>query len=127
MDADYGANANISYSIKTANNSKVPFSISTYTGQLSVDGILDRETKAKYAFVVVAKDNPNDGKSLSSSVNVEVNVLDVNDNPPVFYGYDDLIINTEASLHTNHFYQNKIPVYYATASENSPIGMFIRV
>ncbi|XP_066256989.1 cadherin-89D isoform X1 [Euwallacea similis] len=122
MDADYGPNANISYAIKTQNNSIIPFSISTYTGQLSVSGLLDRETKDKYSFVVVARDNPMEGKSLSSSVNVEVNVLDINDNPPVFYGYDDMVINNGVTAYSNHYSQNKVPVYYATASENSPIG-----
>ncbi|CAG9765181.1 unnamed protein product [Ceutorhynchus assimilis] len=123
MDSDFGSNANISYSIKTDDNSRVPFSISMLTGQLTVDGLLDRETKDKYSFMVSAKDNPIDGKSLSNSVNVEVNVLDVNDNPPVFYGYDDLLANNVVPQHTNHYYNNnKVPVYYATASENSPIG-----
>ncbi|XP_060524594.1 cadherin-89D isoform X2 [Cylas formicarius] len=121
-DADYGPNANISYSIKTENASRIPFTISTYTGYLSVDGILDREVRDKYSFVVIAKDNPSDGKSLSSSVNVDVNVLDVNDNPPIFYGYDELTVNAEANTHSNHNYQEKIPVYYATAAENSPVG-----
>ncbi|XP_030768238.1 cadherin-89D isoform X4 [Sitophilus oryzae] len=112
MDADYGANANISYFIKSENNESVPFAISTYTGQLSVEGQLDREIRDRYSFVVVAKDNPLDGKSMSSSVNVEVNVLDVNDNAPVFYGYDDMLSENG----------NRTPVYYATVSENSPIG-----
>lgn len=124
MDADFGSNANITYKIEKNGDSKdvIPFNISPYTGLLSVDGVLDRETKDKYAFVVVAKDNPSSGKSLSSSVNVEVNVLDINDNSPIFYGYDDLLQNPEANTHSNHNYQEKIPVYYATAAENSPIG-----
>ncbi|KAJ8919174.1 hypothetical protein NQ315_012160 [Exocentrus adspersus] len=123
-DADFGQNANITYFIK--NGSNVPFSISPTIGTLRVEGLLDRETQDKYTFVVVAKDNPKAGKSLSSSVSVEVNVLDVNDNPPVFYGYDDLIPNPEANTFSNHNYQEKIPVYYATAAENSPIGKIDR-
>lgn len=119
-DADFGSNANITYSIK--NGSNVPFIISPATGSLRVDGLLDRETQDKYSFVVIARDNPKFGKSLSSSVNVEVNVLDINDNPPVFYGYDDLIPNPEANNYSNHNYQQKIPIYYATAAENSPVG-----
>ncbi|XP_076254284.1 cadherin 89D [Rhynchophorus ferrugineus] len=111
-DADFGSNANISYFIKSDGDPRFPFSIGTHTGQLSVQGPLDRETRTRYSFVVVAKDNPARGKSLNSSVNVEVNILDVNDNPPVFYGYDDLAKQGK----------KKIPVYYATISENSPIG-----
>ncbi|KAH1022570.1 hypothetical protein HUJ04_011952 [Dendroctonus ponderosae] len=122
MDADHGANANVSYWIQAKNSSGVPFTVGAYSGLLSVNGLLDREAKDKYSFVVLAKDNPAEGKALSSSVNVEVNVLDINDNPPVFYGYDDLVTNNEANIYTNHFYQAKIPVYYAATSENSPIG-----
>ncbi|KAJ8965387.1 hypothetical protein NQ317_004639 [Molorchus minor] len=120
-DADFGTNANITYSIKI-NNTVIPFSISQATGLLSVNGKLDRETQDKYSFIVVAKDNPKMGRSLSSSVNVEVNVLDVNDNAPIFYGYDELIPNPEANTFSNHNYQEYFPVYFATAAENSPIG-----
>ncbi|KAJ8945983.1 hypothetical protein NQ318_017099 [Aromia moschata] len=121
-DSDCGSNANITYSIKTVNQTSIPFAVSPSTGLLSVNGLLDRETQAKYSFVVMAKDNPKSGRSLSSSVNVEVNVLDVNDNAPVFYGYDDLVPNPEANTFSNHNYQEKFPVYYATAAENSLIG-----
>lgn len=122
MDADHGANANVSYWIKAQNSSGVPFSIGVSSGVLSVNGVLDREVKDQHSFVVIAKDNPLEGAALSSSVNVEVNVLDINDNPPVFYGFDESVSNQEANVYANHFYQEKIPVYYATASENSPIG-----
>ncbi|CAH0559443.1 unnamed protein product [Brassicogethes aeneus] len=118
MDVDFGHNSNISYSVKSNDAKNIPFVISS-TGILSVKGVLDRETKDKYSFVVIAKDNPIKGASLNSSVNVEVNVLDVNDNPPTFYGYDDVVV---VNLQNNHNYQDKIPVYYANAAENSPIG-----
>lgn len=39
--------------------------------------------------------------------------MDINDNAPVFYGYDDLIITDS---------NKSIPIYYATAAENTPLG-----
>lgn len=123
VDADFGQNANISYKITTENNEPVPFVIDEFTGSLSINGELDRETRDKYNFMVLAKDNPRNDDSLNSSVSVEVNVLDVNDNPPTFYGYDDIIEMSDGE-YANHNYgsSNIIPVYYATVSENSPIG-----
>ncbi|XP_044262289.1 cadherin-89D isoform X1 [Tribolium madens] len=121
IDGDFGPNANITYKIQEK-DPKLPFAITPQGGVLTIDGVLDRETKDKYNFVVVAKDNPTKGESLSSFVNVEVNVLDVNDNPPSFYGYDDLLPNPESNTYSNHNYQENIPVYYATVAENSPIG-----
>lgn len=115
-DADFGTNANVSYKIKSLDGEDLPFVISEFTGVLNVNGILDREIKDKYSFMVIASDNPINGKYLSSSVNVDVNILDVNDNPPVFYGYDDLLRLPDANDNLH------IPVYYATIPENTPIG-----
>ena len=106
-DSDFGPNANITYRI-TEKDKNLPFTVSPQGGVLVINGLLDRETQNKYTFVISAKDNPRSSPSLSSFVNVEVNIIDVNDNPPAFYGYDDVIDN--------------IPVFYATASENIPVG-----
>ncbi|KAK9881182.1 hypothetical protein WA026_014530 [Henosepilachna vigintioctopunctata] len=123
MDGDFGSNANVSFRISEKDDTPdLPFSISPFKGILSITGILDRETKDKYQFSVVAKDNPKNGNSLSSSVKVEVNILDVNDNPPVFYGYDDVQQNVRRTTFDNSAFQEKIPIYYATVAENSPIG-----
>lgn len=108
-DADFGPNANVTYMIDTT-DVDFPFIISVDEGVLRVNGILDRETKDKYTFTVTARDNPVKDASLSSVVNVEVNVLDINDNAPIFYGYDDLSI------------ESNTPIYYATVAENNPIG-----
>lgn len=127
-DADFGQNANITYTLLAQmENELLPFSIGDYSGVLRVNGDLDRETRDKYKFKVVARDNAARGSAqLSSTVDVEVNVLDVNDNAPEFYGYDELISvpPPEAELFTNHNFEatQLIPVYYATVAENSPIG-----
>lgn len=124
VDADYGKNANVTYEI-ISKGKDFPFEISTFGGVLSVNGELDREKKEFYSFTVVARDQGTD-KRMSSTVNVEVHVLDVNDNAPKFYNYDDLLEwkHPEAEEITNHNYESvmMIPVYKAVLLENSPIG-----
>ncbi|KRT84259.1 Cadherin, partial [Oryctes borbonicus] len=113
-DGDFGMNANVSYSLKNLeNDGDLPFEISEYSGLLKINGQLDREERDKYAFYVIAHDNPTFGSTLSSSVNVEVNILDVNDNAPIFYGFDDLTLTDDNS---------SLPIYYASISENTQIG-----
>lgn len=125
-DSDFAQNANVSYRIQPRNDDKLPFSISEYTGVLSTNGKLDRETKDKYQFLVIAYDNPSNGKRLSSSVNVDVNILDINDNAPIFYGYDDIIpyhLQDFEKFRGHAFAESiQVPVYYAHAAENAPVG-----
>lgn len=123
-DLDFGQNANITYYLQS-NKNELPFEISPLTGVLSVNGELDREKIDKYIFTVVAKDNGKD-KKLTSSVSVEVQVLDVNDNAPSFFGYDELLEwkHPESEEIYNHNFESvmMIPVYRATLEENVPIG-----
>ena len=58
------------------------FQLHASTGALSTIRSLDRETRAGYTLEVVATDRGS--PALSSTVTVEVKVLDVNDNSPVF-------------------------------------------
>ena len=77
-DNDTGANAEIAYSLTAAGS--VPFTINPQSGALQVTTELDFETTTSYAITVTAS-NP-DG--VNSSVSTMINVLDANDNPPVF-------------------------------------------
>lgn len=52
-------------------------------GVITVIGVLDRETKANYSFEVRAIDLDPNHPRYNSTV-VEIEVLDTNDNPPVF-------------------------------------------
>lgn len=126
-DADFGQNANLTYSIH-APNKDIPFEISPQTGVFSVNGELDREKEDKYILTVVARDNGQD-KKLSSSVSVEVQVLDVNDNAPNFFAYDELFEwkHPEAGELSNHNFESvmMLPVYKATLEENAPIGTVV--
>lgn len=126
-DADFGQNANLTYFIQPSSKD-IPFEISPLTGVFSVNGELDREKEDKYILTVVARDNGPE-KKLSSSVSVEIQVLDVNDNTPRFFGYDDILEwkHPEAHEHSNHNFESvlMIPVYKAVLPENSPIGTVV--
>lgn len=120
-DADYGSNANVTYKIL---NDTVPFGIVKSTGVLTINGELDREKTDNYTFIVQAQDNPNEGNPKKSIVSVEVNILDVNDNSPVFYGYDEIIPTPNLTVTPNHNFASVLttPIYYASVPENSPTG-----
>nr|CDS15936.1 protocadherin gamma B1 [Echinococcus granulosus] len=85
-DIDFGRNAALKYSIKNCkhNVSTLSFTIDERTGKISTLRSLDRENKAVYCVTVEAVDEGD--PQLSSSVDVNITVLDVNDSPPVFQG-----------------------------------------
>lgn len=66
----------------TAGDPDGDFHLHTRTGALSTSRGLDRETRKEYTLEVVATDQGS--PALSATVTVEVKVLDVNDNSPVF-------------------------------------------
>ena len=95
-DQDIGSNAEIVYSLHHD-----LFSIHPITGQVKVLRSLDREETDKYNITVVARDKGN--PSLSTEAVLKVDVLDVDDNCPVF---------------ASSFYKE-------TISENLPFGTSI--
>ena len=80
-DADSGPDGNITYVITSGNTNGV-FGINA--GNLILQTTLDRETQASYILVITASDNPSNGASKSSTLTVNVIVIDVNDNRPTF-------------------------------------------
>ncbi|XP_006800222.1 protocadherin-16-like [Neolamprologus brichardi] len=80
-DPDSGPGGELEYRI-AAGDPDGDFQLHASTGALSTSRGLDRETHAKYTLEVVATDRGS--PALSATVAVEVNVLDVNDNNPVF-------------------------------------------
>ncbi|KAM4607873.1 cadherin-23 isoform 2-T2 [Polymixia lowei] len=100
-DEDSGLNGKVEYSI-TAGDPQNEFMVSPVEGELRVrrDVELDRETTPKYNITVTARDLGNPPRS--SSVVVEIHVLDINDNDPVLL---NLPLNTSmsegASIHTS--------------------------
>uniref|UniRef100_A0A8D0QTT7 Protocadherin Fat 4 n=1 Tax=Sus scrofa TaxID=9823 RepID=A0A8D0QTT7_PIG len=79
-DPDSGPNSYIEYTLLNPSGNK--FSIGTIDGEVRLTGELDREEVSNYTLTVVATDKGQ--PSLSSSTEVIVMVLDINDNNPVF-------------------------------------------
>lgn len=79
-DPDSGPNSYIEYNLLSPLENK--FSIGTIDGEVRLTGELDRETVSNYNLTVIATDKGQ--PSLSSSTDVVVIVLDINDNNPVF-------------------------------------------
>lgn len=77
-DEDFGDNANVTYSL--ISNESNPFYITPLTGILKINGQLDREAKALYELKVMANDNSKKEPQLKSTVEIEINIMDVNDN-----------------------------------------------
>ncbi|MBZ3877696.1 Protocadherin Fat 4 [Sciurus carolinensis] len=79
-DPDSGPNSYIEYTLLNPLGNK--FSIGTIDGEVRLTGELDREEVSNYTLTVVATDKGQ--PPLSSSAEVVVMVLDINDNNPVF-------------------------------------------
>lgn len=95
-DPDNGSNGSITYSLS---NTVTLFRIDGVTGDIYAIGSLDREATSSQVFVVYAADGGNPGRT--SSANVSVSVIDVNDNSPMFIGdlYSGSIPENEAGYH----------------------------
>ena len=73
------------------------FGINQRSGEVFLLSSLDRETKDSYAIKIVAKDGG--GKTaLSSSVQLSIHVIDVNDNPPIFYPKEYFVLVPPSDL-----------------------------
>lgn len=78
-DSDEGLNGRVGYKIKSGDSKT--FNIDPTTGELKTVIEFDRETTSSYKLVIEATDF---GKpSLSSTVDVSITILDINDNTPV--------------------------------------------
>ncbi|XP_054267149.1 cadherin-89D-like [Macrosteles quadrilineatus] len=128
-DPDFGENANVTYTLlkKRDSTANLPFMVS-FDGIISVVGKLDHETQTSYNFRIMAQDNGPVNRRLRSTVDVEVKVLDVNDNPPVFHNYNKLVKARPVDLSGSPSVLVKssdiilLPLYTASVPENSPPG-----
>uniref|UniRef100_A0A8C1GP78 FAT atypical cadherin 3b n=1 Tax=Cyprinus carpio TaxID=7962 RepID=A0A8C1GP78_CYPCA len=80
-DLDSQINGRITYSILKGDREN-QFWIDPVTGLLQVNKALDRETVSSYSLSVQAFDSGSPAKS--TTVNVNIEIADVNDNPPIF-------------------------------------------
>jgi protocadherin delta 1 len=81
LDADTSLNGEINYAIMPTSSEPPPFRVMS-NGTIFTSIYLDRETTPKYTFSVMASDKGTPTRS--STAVVIVNVLDENDNPPIF-------------------------------------------
>ncbi|RWS32013.1 hypothetical protein B4U80_09028, partial [Leptotrombidium deliense] len=100
-DVDLGLNGQVRYSFQAGNDGDGSFVIDPTSGVIRTNKLLDRESVATYDLLAYAVDRGS--PPLSSSVQIMVNVDDVNDNPP-------------------RFASDKIQFY---VPENSPIGWVV--
>uniref|UniRef100_A0A3P9HZR5 FAT atypical cadherin 1 n=1 Tax=Oryzias latipes TaxID=8090 RepID=A0A3P9HZR5_ORYLA len=80
-DFDGPSYDHVQYSIVDGNQGS-PFTIDPLRGELKVARQLDRERTSGYTLTVVASDNG--VPPLSSSATINIDISDVNDNPPLF-------------------------------------------
>uniref|UniRef100_A0A8D0HJY6 FAT atypical cadherin 1 n=1 Tax=Sphenodon punctatus TaxID=8508 RepID=A0A8D0HJY6_SPHPU len=80
-DADGPSNNHIHYSIIDGNQGS-PFTIDSSRGEIKVTKLLDREKISGYTLTVQASDNGSPPRVNTTTVNIDVS--DVNDNPPIF-------------------------------------------
>ncbi|XP_046568675.1 LOW QUALITY PROTEIN: cadherin EGF LAG seven-pass G-type receptor 2-like [Haliotis rubra] len=80
-DKDVSISGSITLSITYPPPAVDIFSIESASGRICLRKTVDREDRSFYVFTVRAED----GGSLTSTANVTVHVVDVNDNPPVMY------------------------------------------
>ncbi|XP_025729766.2 protocadherin Fat 4 [Callorhinus ursinus] len=100
-DRDLGDNGTVRFSLQEAETDQRSFRLDPVSGRLSIIASLDREEQAFYSLLVLATDLGSPPQS--SMVRINVSLLDVNDNSPVFY-----------------------PVqYFAHIQENEPGGSYI--
>uniref|UniRef100_A0A8C4NG34 FAT atypical cadherin 1 n=1 Tax=Eptatretus burgeri TaxID=7764 RepID=A0A8C4NG34_EPTBU len=80
-DQDGPSNNQLMYSVESGNTNDL-FYLDRYTGVLSVQRPLDREEVSGYSLIVAAVDNGT--PSQSTTIIVNINISDINDNPPSF-------------------------------------------
>ena len=89
VDIDLGTNAEIVFTMVSPTTlfsvATVQLSVGNFEGRINLNFSLDYETNQRvYSFLVKAEDRASFGQRLSSTTNVTVYILDVNDVPPIF-------------------------------------------
>ena len=130
-DDDCCTDGEVEYYISSG-DSAGQFQVDAVSGNISIADSLDRETKALYDLVVMARDKSSTGVRTGGPVNVQVSVKDINDNAPVFdagdrqrtvnesatVGHQAIVVKaTDADTGTN------AELVYSISSGNS-LGLF---
>ncbi|XP_047493063.1 protein dachsous-like [Penaeus chinensis] len=112
-DPDCGVNAEVNYTIGDGFKQFKEFEIRPVTGEICISGKLDHETRAVYEFPVVATDRG----GLSTTAAVKIQLVDVNDNLPVFYPKQ-----YNVSLREQHSSSSPVVVVVATDKDAGIYG-----
>ena len=95
QDGDAGENGTVRYQIETGD---VPFVVAA-NGQILTTTSIDRETRDIFIFEIRAFDGGTPQMESSGTLQVQVRILDVNDNPPVFMNTTKTVtINEDAEI-----------------------------
>ena len=83
-DSDSGENARVTYKLASDSSAEIQklFALDPISGNINLNGNLDNEVRKYYNFFVHCVDHGIPSKSAIAKV--EINILDVNDNPPIF-------------------------------------------
>ena len=92
VDNDEGRNGTVAYRFTQDVEKLYPgmFQLNSASGDIVVASSLDRETQASYRLAAVAYDGGNPSRTSTVTVNIEV--LDTNDNSPVFYPLNYFVV-----------------------------------
>ena len=92
----------LSYSIEARNGNTFPdFAINSTSGDIYIARSLDYESIQAYILPIAARDQTSQPRS--AIVDVTINVLDVNDNPPTFLHGDTSVLNITENNSPNMF------------------------
>ncbi|XP_072251827.1 protocadherin gamma-A4-like isoform X24 [Leuresthes tenuis] len=80
-DADEGVNGDVTYGFDHVSDENQVFTLNPKTGEVNVAGPIDFEKESSYEIQISAKD----GLGLASYATLLIEVMDMNDNPPVVF------------------------------------------
>ena len=114
-DKDIGPNAEIEYGLVGLNNN---FSIDPVMGTISSKIMFDSETKATYIVEIEAKNKAEyvHGMMCTSKITLMVEILDVNDNAPVWKATDTSVFSVFSDSATGHL----VATIEATDADKNP-------
>ncbi|CAG0897539.1 unnamed protein product [Darwinula stevensoni] len=113
-DEDIGNNGAISYALRENLSASFRVAVDSLSGEVTVIGSVDRESTPVVNLAVFAVDHGE--PSLEGTASIVINVEDVNDNVPRFFGHDriEYVPDTDGGEY--------LPVYTAQVPENSEPG-----
>ena len=97
-DGDLGSNAAITYSIMNNSIYSLWFRIDPISGNIYCTELIDREKQSSVNITVNARDNGKPNKA--TSVQIKLDILDANDNPPRFEKTNYIFVAVENTTRT---------------------------